>query len=162
VLPRSPPHDGARVSSQQRSPIGNAEACSRQSRSAVAATRSRTDRAAPRASAFVLIAASALGLLGVAAAWVTLSGSSTKPMTVALACTRSERSPPCPQTIVTGAIGKVDRPQPLEPASATHTSSELISSIEQLQLSATQIPKTATTTTEREDASEKIATTPKT
>ncbi len=120
----------------------------------------RTDRAAPRASAFLLIASSALGLLSVAAAWITLSGSSTTPMTVDLACTRSEQSSPCPQTIVTGAIGKVDQPQSPEPgpsaALATHASSEPISAIEQLQLSAPQIPKTATTPTEREDDSAKI------
>ena len=163
VLPRSLPHGGSRVPLQQTLPIADADACSRQSRSAVAAARPRTDRAAPRASAFLLIASSALGLLGVAAAWISLSGSSTRSMTVDLACTRHEQSSRCPQTIVTGAIGKVDQPEPgPSAASATHTSSELISSIEQLKLSATRIPKTATTPTEGEDASEKIATTPKT
>ena len=160
VLPRSLPHDGSRMPLLQTLPIADADVCSRQSRSAVAAARPRTDRAAPRASAFLLIASSALGLLSVAAAWITLSGSSTTPMTVDLACTRSEQSSPCPQTIVTGAIGKVDQPQSPEPrpsaAFATHASSELISAIEQLQLSAPQIPKTATTPTEREDDSAKI------
>ena len=81
-------------------------------------------------------------------------------MTVDLACTRSEQSSPCTQTIVTGAIGKVDQPQWPEPrpsaAFATHASSEPISAIEQLQLSAPQIPKTATTPTEREDGSGKV------
>jgi outer membrane protein OmpA-like peptidoglycan-associated protein len=63
--------------------------------------------------------------------------------------------------IVTGSIGKVDQPQWPEPgpaaAFATHTSSEPISAIEQLQLSPPQIPKTATTPTEREDDSGKVA-----
>ena len=166
VLPRSLPHDGSRVPLQQTSPIADADACGRQLRSAVAAAHPGTGRAAPRASTFLLIASSALGLLSVAAAWIALSGSSTTPMAVDLACTRSEQSSPCPQAIVTGAIGKVDQPQSPEPgpsaAFATRASFELISSIEQSKLSATQIPKTATTSTEREDASEKIATTPKT
>ena len=154
VLLRSLPHGGSRVPLLQTLPMADADVCSRQSTSAVVAARPRTHRAAPRASAFLLIASSALGLLS-AAAWVTLSGSSTTPTTVDLACTRSEQSSPCPQTIVTGAIGKVDQPQSPEPrpsaAFATHASSELISAIEQLQLSAPQIPKTATTPTERED-----------
>ena len=160
VLPRSFPHGGSRVHSLQTLPIADADVCSRQSRSAVAAARPRTDRAAPRASAFLLIASSALGLLSVAVAWITLSGSSTTPMTVDLACTLSEQSLPCPQTIVTGAIGKVDQPQSPEPgpsaAFPTHASSELIAATEQLQDSAPQIPKAATIPTEREDDSAKI------
>src|SRR5262245_7152561 len=136
-------------------PMADADVCSRQSKSAAAAGRPRTDRAAPRARAFLLIASLALGLLSVAAAWITLGGSSTTPVTVDLACARSEQSSPCTQTIVTGAISKVDQPQSSGPipsaASATHASSEPISAIEQLQLSAPQIPKIATTPTERED-----------
>src|SRR5262249_39184843 len=107
VLPRSLPHDGSRVPLLRTTPIADADASGRQSKSAVGAARPRTDRAAPRASAFLLIASSALGLLSVAAAWITLSLSSTTPMTVDLPCTRSEQSSPCPQTTVTGAIGKV-------------------------------------------------------
>ena len=108
----------------------------------VAAARPRTDRAAPRASAFLLIASSVLVLLSGAAAWITLSGSSTTPMTADLACTLSEQSSPCTQTIVTGAIGKAEQPQSREPepsaAFATHASSEPIPAIEQFQLSAPQ------------------------
>ena len=93
-------------------------------------------------------------------AWITLSGFSTTPMTADTACTRSEPSASCTQTIVTGSIGKVDQPQWPEPrpaaAFATHASSEPISAIEQLQLSAPQIPKAATTPTEREDDSGKV------
>lgn len=129
-----------------------------QSSSSVAAARPRIDRATPRANAFLLIAS--LGLLIVAAGWITLSGSSTTPAMVDLACTDPVQSSPCTQTIVTGSIGKVDQPQWPEPRSsaafATHASSEPISAIEQLQLSAPQIPKTATTPTEREDDSEKV------
>ena len=81
-------------------------------------------------------------------------------MTVDLACSRSEQSSPCTQAIVTGAIGKVDQPQWPEPgpsaAFAALASSEPISATEQLQLSAPQIPKTATTPTEREDDSAKV------
>ena len=160
ILPRSLPHDGPRVPLLQTLPMADAHVCSRQSRSAVSAARPRTDRVAPRASAFLLIASSALASLSVAAAWITLSGSSTTPMTVDLACTRSEQSSPCTQTIVTGAIGKVDKPQWPEPrpsaAFATHASSEPISAIERLQLSAPEIPKTATIPTEREDDSAKV------
>src|SRR5262249_2913589 len=127
-------------------------------KSGVAAEHPHTDRAAPRASAFVLITAAALGLLSVAAAWITLGGSSTTPVTVDLACTR-EQSSPCTQTIVTGAIGKVDQRQSPDPspsaASATHASSEPIPAIEQLQPSAPQIPRIATAPTEREDDSVK-------
>ena len=155
VLPKWLPHDGSRVPLLQTLSMADADVCSRQSRSAVAAARPRTDRAAPRASAFLLIASSALGLLSVAAAWITLSSSSTTPMTVDLACTHSEQTSPCSQTIVTGAIGKVDQPQWPEPrpsaALATLASSEPISAIEQLRLNAPQIPKTSATPTERED-----------
>ena len=158
VLPRSPAHDNSLAPVPQASP--DADAFSSQATSAVAAARPRTDRAPPRAGAFLLIASSALGLLSAAAAWITLSGSSTTPMTVDLACTRSEQSLPCPQAIVTGAIGKVDQPQSAEPrpsaAFETHASSELISAIEQLQVSAPEIPKTATIPTEREDDSAKL------
>jgi outer membrane protein OmpA-like peptidoglycan-associated protein len=152
VLPRSLPHDGSRKPLLQTLPIEDADVCSRQSRSVVAAARPRTDRAAPTASAVLLIASSALGLLGAAAAWITLSGSSTTPTTVDLACTRSEQSSPCTQTIVTGAIGKVEQPQSAEPrpseAFATHAASQPISAIEQFQRSA---PQLATAPTERED-----------
>ena len=160
VLLRSLPHDGSRVPLLQTLPTADADVCSRQSTSAVAAARPRTDRVAPRASAFLLIASSASVLVSVAAAWITLSGFATTPMTVDVACTRSEQSSPCTQTIVTGAIGKVDQPQWPEPRPsatfATHASSEPISAIEQLQLSAPQIPETATTPTEREDDSGKV------
>ena len=145
VLPGSLPHDGSRVPLLQTLPMADADVCSRQSTSAVAAAHPRTDRAAPRASAFLLIASSASVLVSVAAAWITLSGFSTTPMTVDTACTRSEQLASCTQTIVTGAIGKVDQPQWPEPspaaAFATHASSEPISATEQLQLSAPQIPK---------------------
>src|SRR5262245_45109973 len=148
VVPSSLPHDGSRVPLRQMLPMADADVCSRQSKSAVAAGRPSPGRAAPRASAFLLIASSALGLLSVAAGWITLGGSSTTPVTVDLACTRSEQSSPCRQTIVTGAIGKVDQPQSSDPrpsaAFATHASSEPISAIEQLQLSVPQIPKIAT------------------
>jgi outer membrane protein OmpA-like peptidoglycan-associated protein len=155
VLPKWLPHDGSRVPLLQTLSTADADACSRQSRSAVAAARPRTDRPAPRASAFLLIVSSALGLLSVAAAWIKLSSSATTPMTGDLACTHSEQTSPCTQTIVTGAIGKVDQPQWPEPrpsaAFATHASSEPISAIEQLRLNASQIPRTSTTPTERED-----------
>ena len=161
VLPRSLPHDGSRVPLLQTLPMADADACSRQSTSAVAAARPRTDRAAPRARAFLLVASSASVLASVAAAWITLSGFPTTPTTVDTACARSEPSASCTQVIVTGSIGKVDQPQWPEPspaaAFATHASSEPISAIEQLQLSAPQIPKTATTPTEREDDSGKVA-----
>ena len=111
----------------------------------------RTDRAAPRAGALLLIAASALLLLSVPAAWITLGGIATTPMTADLACTPSEQSPSCTQTIVTGAIDKMDQPQSPESRSSALASSEPISAIEQLQLSAP-----ATTPTEREDASGKV------
>jgi outer membrane protein OmpA-like peptidoglycan-associated protein len=78
-------------------------------------------------------------------------------MTGDVACTRYEQSSPCTQTIVTGAIGEVERPQSSEPepsvAFATHASSEPISATEQFQLGA---PKIATTSTEREDGSGKV------
>jgi outer membrane protein OmpA-like peptidoglycan-associated protein len=114
----------------------------------------------PRASAFLLIASSIAVLVSVAAAWIAPGGIWTTPVTDNLACARSEQSSPCTQAIVTDAIGKVDQPQWPEPrpsaAFTTHASSEPISAIEQLQLSAPQIPKTATTPTEREDGSEKV------
>ena len=132
--------------------MADTDVCSRPSTSAVAAARPRT--------AFLLIASSALGLLSVAVAWIMLSGSSTTPITADFTCTRSEQSSPCTQTIVTGAIDKVDQPQWPEPAPsaaiATHASSEPISAIEQLQFIAPHIPKAATTPTEREDASAKV------
>jgi outer membrane protein OmpA-like peptidoglycan-associated protein len=128
----------------------DADDCSRQSKFAAAAARPRTDRAVPRASATLLIASSALGLLGIAAAWITLSGYSTTPMTVDVACTHSEQSFPCTQSIVTGAIGKAEQPQSSEPrasaAFATHVSSEPISAIEEI----------ATASTERENDSAKV------
>jgi outer membrane protein OmpA-like peptidoglycan-associated protein len=109
--------------------------------------------------AFLLIGSSAMGLLSVAAAWITLGGSSTTPVTADLACMRSEQSSSCTQTIVTGAIGNVDQPLLSDPgasaAFAAHASSEPVSPIEQLQLSAPQIPKTATTPSESEDDSVK-------
>jgi outer membrane protein OmpA-like peptidoglycan-associated protein len=158
-FPSSLPHDGSRVPLLQMMPTADPDVCSRQSKSAVAAGRPRTERTALRASASLLIASSALGLLSAAAAWITLGGSSTTPVTVDLACTRSEQSSPCTETIVTGAVGEVDQPQSsdLRPSAAfaTHASSEPISAIEQLQLSAPQIPNIATTPTEREDDSAK-------
>ncbi len=160
VLPGSLPHDGSRVPLLQTLPMADANARSRPSTSAVAAARPRTDRAAPRAGAFLLIASSALVLAGVAAAWITPSGFSTTPATVDTACTRPEPSASCAQMIVTGSIGKVDQPQGPEPSPAatfaTHASSEPVSAIEQLQLSAPQIPKAATTPTEREGDSGKV------
>jgi outer membrane protein OmpA-like peptidoglycan-associated protein len=157
VFPRSPPHDGSRVSLLQTLPTADADVCGRPSKSAVVASRPRTDRAAPRVGAFLLIASSALVLLSVATAWITLSGFSTTPMTGDVACTRYEQSSPCTQTIVTGAIGEVERPQSSGPkpsvAFATHASSEPISATEQFQLGA---PKIATTSTEREDDSAKV------
>jgi len=98
----------------------------------------------------------AVGLLSVAAAWITPGGSSTTPVTADLACMRSEQSSSCTQTIVTGAIGNhVDQPLMSDPgasaAFATDASSEPVSPIEQLQLSAPQIPRTATTPSEGED-----------
>ena len=135
----------------------DADDCSRQLKSAAAAVRPGTDRAAPRASATLLIASSVLVLLSGAAAWVTLSGSATAPMTADLACTLSEQSSPCTQTIVTGAIGKAEQPQSREPESsatfATHASSESIRAIEQFQLSA---PEIAATPTEQDDELAKV------
>ena len=140
--------------------MADADVCSRQSTSAVAAARPPPAGSAPRASAFLLIASSIAVLVSVAAAWITLSGISTTSMTVDLACTRSEQSSPCTQAIVTGAIGKVDQPQWPEPgpsaALAGLASSEPIPAIEQMQLSAPHIPKTATTPTEREDGRGKV------
>jgi outer membrane protein OmpA-like peptidoglycan-associated protein len=160
TLLRPPPHDGAPAPLQQTLPMADADVCSRQSPSAVAVARPRTDRVAPKASAFLLIASLASVLVSIAAAWITLGGSSTTPMTVDLACMRSEQSRPCRQAIMPGAIGKVGQPQWPEPrpsaAVATHASSEPISAVEQLQLSAPQIPKTATTPPEREDGSGKV------
>jgi outer membrane protein OmpA-like peptidoglycan-associated protein len=160
ILLSSLPHDGPRVPLLQTSPMADADVCSRQSTSAVVAARPSTGRVAPRASAFLLIASFIAVLVSVAAAWITPSGIWTTPMPVDLACSRSEQSSPCMQTIVTGAIGKVDQPQWPEPgppaALAGLASSEPISAIEQLQLSAPQIPKTATTPTEREDGSGKV------
>jgi outer membrane protein OmpA-like peptidoglycan-associated protein len=156
ALLRSLPHDGSHVPSIHASPVGDDNACSMQSTSAVPA-RPRTDRVAPRASAFLLIASSALVLIGIAAAWIAFNGFSTTPMTVNLPCTRPEQSSPCTQTIVTGAIGNTDQPQWPEPrpsaAFTTHASSEATSAIEQLQLSTPQLPKTATAPTERDDGS---------
>jgi outer membrane protein OmpA-like peptidoglycan-associated protein len=147
VVPRWLPHDGTRMPLLQTLPMAGADVCSTQAKSA---------GAAPRASAFLLIALSALGLAS--AAWITLSDSSTTPMTVELACTRSASS--CTQTIVTGAIGKADQPQsPDHRASADFVapaSSEPISATEQLQLSAPQLPEIATIPTEREDDSAKV------
>src|SRR5262245_43274270 len=60
VFPTSLPHDGSRVPLLQMLPMADADVCSRQSKSAVAAGRPSPDRAAPRA---LLIASSALGLL---------------------------------------------------------------------------------------------------
>jgi outer membrane protein OmpA-like peptidoglycan-associated protein len=159
VFPSSLPHGGSRVPLLQMLPMADADVCSRQSKSALAAGRPRTDRAAPRARAFLPIALSALGVLGVAAAWITLVvvGSSTTPVTADLACKRSEQSSPCTQAIMTGAIGKVDQPLSSDPrpsaAFATHASFESISAIEQLQLGAPQSPKIATTPTELDDDS---------
>ena len=160
ILLSSLPHDGPRVPLLQTLPMADADVCSRQSTSAVVAARPPTGRVAPRASAFLLIASSIAVLVSVAAAWITPSGIWSTPMTVDLACSRSEQSSPCTQAIVTGAIGKVDQPQWPEPgpsaAFAGLASSEPIPAIEQLQLSAPQIPKTATTATEREDGPGKV------
>jgi outer membrane protein OmpA-like peptidoglycan-associated protein len=74
-------------------------------------------------------------------------------MTADLACTLSEQSSRCSQTIVTGAIGKAEQAQTLEPESsatfATQVSSEAISAIEQHQLSA---PEIATPTESKGDS----------
>jgi outer membrane protein OmpA-like peptidoglycan-associated protein len=132
----------------------DADDCSRQSsKSPVAAANHRTDRPASRASATLLIASSALGLLSVAVAWIMLSGSSTTPMTD-VACTHSEQSSPCTQAIVTGAIGKVYRPESSEPGPfATRASSEPTSAIEQFRLRA---PEIATASTEHQDDPAKV------
>jgi outer membrane protein OmpA-like peptidoglycan-associated protein len=156
VFASSLPDDGSPAPLLAMLPIADPGVCSRQSKSVVAAARPRTDRAAPRAMAFLLIGSSAVGLLSVAAAWITPGGSSTTPVTADLACMRSEQSSSCTQTIVTGAIGNhVDQPLMSDPgasaAFATDASSEPVSPIEQLQLSAPQIPRTATTPSEGED-----------
>jgi outer membrane protein OmpA-like peptidoglycan-associated protein len=153
VLPGLLPHGGSRVPVLQTLPIADSDVCSEQSMFAVAVGRPRTDKTTLRANAILLILASVL--VSVAAAWITLSDFSTTPMTVGTACARSEQLASCTQTIVTGAISKVDqlqRPEPTPPTtSETHASSEPISVIKQLQLSAPQIPKTAIELTERED-----------
>jgi len=131
-----------------------ADDCSSRSKFPVAVASHRSDRAAPRAGAFLLIAPLALGC--VAAAWFTLSGAATTPMTTGVACTHSEQSSPCTQTIVTGSIDKAVQPQSREPEPAatlaTHASSEAIRSIEQFQLNASEI---ATIPTRHEDDSAK-------
>lgn len=134
----------------------DAEVCGGHPKFAVAAAGRRTDRAAPRASAVLLTALMALGLSSIPASWITLSGSSTGPMTADLACTLSEQSSPCTQTIVTGAIGKTEQPQSREAepsaALATHASSEPIRAIEPFQLSAAQVPEVPTTPSEHDDS----------
>jgi outer membrane protein OmpA-like peptidoglycan-associated protein len=160
VLPRSIPHDDSRVPLLQTLPMADADVCSRPSTSAVPAARPRTDRAAPRASAFLLIASSASVLASVAAAWITLGDFSSTPMTADTACKRSEQSASCSQAIVTGSIGKVDQPQWPELRSAatlaTYAPSEPVFAIEQPQLDAPQIPKIATAPTVREGDSGKV------
>ncbi len=155
------PHDGSRVPLLQTSLMADADVCSRQPTFPVAAAHPRIDRSAPRARAFLLVASSASVLASVAAVWITLSGFASTPTTVDTACVRSEPLASCTQTIVTGSIGKVDQPQWPEPsppaAFATHALSEPVSATEQLQLSAPEILKTATTLTEREDDSGKVA-----
>jgi outer membrane protein OmpA-like peptidoglycan-associated protein len=141
----------------QTLPMGDDDVCSRQPTSAMAAARPRTDRVAPRFSAFLLIASSASVLVGIAAVWITFSGFSTTLMTIELPCTHPEQSSPCTQTIMTGAIGNVDQSQWPElrpsPAFTKRASSETTSAIEQLQLSTPQIPKIVTVPTERETSS---------
>ena len=150
------PH-GDRVPLLQQLPTADTDVCSRQSTSAVAAARPRTDRAAPRASAFLLIASSASVLASVAAAWITFANT---PMTADTACKRFEQLAPCSQMIVTGSISEVDQPERPEPRSATtlatHASSEPISAIELPQLDAPHIPKSATAPAAREDDLGKI------
>jgi outer membrane protein OmpA-like peptidoglycan-associated protein len=157
VLPTSLSSDGSQVRLLQTLPVTDADVCSGQARSAVAAARSHSDRAAPRAGAFLLVASLALVLVSAGAAWITLSGSATPPTTVDVACTHSEQLPSCPQAIVTGALGKVDQAQSSEPgpsaAFPTHASSELIAPTED---SAPPIAKAATIPAEREDDPAKV------
>jgi outer membrane protein OmpA-like peptidoglycan-associated protein len=159
ALLRSLHHDGSQVRLLEMLPTADADVCRRQSTSAMAAARPLTDRAAPRTSAFLLIASSASVLVSMVAAWITFSGLLATPMTVDVSCTRSEQSSRCTQMIVTGAAGNVDQQQSREPrpssAFATHASSEPMSAIEQLQLRTPQIPNIATIPTKREDGSEK-------
>jgi outer membrane protein OmpA-like peptidoglycan-associated protein len=149
ALLRSLHHDGSQ----------DANVCRRQSTFAMAAARPLTDRAAPRASAFLLIASSASVLVSMLAAWITFSGLWATPMTVDVSCARSEQSSRCTQMIVTGAVGNMDQQQSPEsrPSSAfaMHASSEPMSANEQLQLRTPQIPDIATMPTKREDGSEK-------
>jgi outer membrane protein OmpA-like peptidoglycan-associated protein len=151
--------DGSQVRSLQTSLITDADVCSR-SKSAVGAARSRSDRAAPRTGAFLQVASLGILFFSVAAAWITLSGPSTTPMKVDLACTPNDESSSCPQAIVTGSLGKVDQVQPpeLKPyvASPTHASPELIAPTEQLEDGAPPIAKAATIPAEREDDSAKV------
>jgi outer membrane protein OmpA-like peptidoglycan-associated protein len=160
ALQRSIPRDESQVRLLQTLPVADADVCRRQSTTATAAARPPTDRVSPRASAFLLIASPALVLVSIAAAWIMFGGFSATPMTVDVSCARSEQSSRCAQTIVTGVIGNVDQPQSLEtrPSSpfAMHASSEPISAIKQPQFSTPQIPKIATTPTEREDGSGKV------
>ena len=150
------PH-GDRVPLLQQLATADTDVCSRQSTFAVAAARPRTDRAAPRVSAFLLIASSASVLAIVAAVWITFANT---PMTADTACKLLEQLAPCSQMIVTGSISGVDQPEGPEPKSATtlatHASSEPISAIEPPRLNAPQNPKSATAPTAREDDLGKI------
>jgi outer membrane protein OmpA-like peptidoglycan-associated protein len=155
VFPRSRPYDGSQLRVLPPLPTAHADIRSSQSLSAAAAARAGTDRVAFRASAtLLLIASSVLVLLSGAAGWVTLGGRSTVPITADLACMLFEQSSSCAQTIVTGAIGKVEQPRSREgETSATQASSESVRAIEQFQLSA---PETATILTDNEDGSAKV------
>jgi outer membrane protein OmpA-like peptidoglycan-associated protein len=147
VIPGSRPEDGSQVHLLPPLPVA-------------AAARAGADRTAPRVGAtLLLIAASILVLLSGAAGWVTLSGSATAPMTADLACTLSEQSSLCSQTIVTGAIGKAEQPQAREQEpSATfglQASSEPVRAIEQIQRSASDIATTSTVEHRAESANER-------
>jgi outer membrane protein OmpA-like peptidoglycan-associated protein len=146
VFPRSRPYDGSQLRVLPPLPTAHADIRSSQSLSAAAAARAGTDRVAFRASAtLLLIASSVLVLLSGAAGWFTLGGPSTVPMTSDLACVLSEQSSSCTQSIVTGAIGKAERPRSREAeTSATHASSESVRAIEQFQFSAPEIAITLT------------------